>query len=322
MEPIEPAEPPEPPEPVAPPVVVAREPPRFTPSLGAVGGLFVVVGALGLIGQVADGDAGRVLTGLFALAIAAAALVARTQVDDRAVATALVVVVAVGAGAGVLLLLVDPSSVDGASSLTAPLLFAAIAWLVLFFAGPAKGRTVLLGLALVAVWLAGLTLTDPVSNLRGTVSPGAVSPVGGFDLGDALGDVGAVSLLFGAGYLIASAAFDRGRRHDVSTPFVAVGIPAIALGLVGVGADVGRAPGSLIALAIGGLVCWLGANNGRRLTTWAGAAGVAIALGVVVDVLDGESNDTASALVAIVIGVALVALCTTVLRKVDAPPTP
>jgi hypothetical protein len=329
MEPVE--------EPVA-QVVVEREPPRFTPSLGAVGGLFVVGGALGLVGQIADGDSGRILTGLFALAVAAAALIARTQTADRPpVTTALTAVAAIAAGAGVLLLLVDPSSVDGPSSFTAPLLFAAIVWLVLFFAGPAKNRPVLLGLALVAIWLAGLTLVDPTSSFRSDTRPtetptfsddgtfpeppptSTFNPFAGVDIGDALGDIGAVSLLFGAGYLIASAAFDRGHRHDVSTPFVGAGVPATAVGLIGVGADLGSTPGALVTLVIAGLVCWLGANNRRRLTTWAGAAGVAIALGVLVDKLDGTDNKTASSLVAIVIGVALVALSTTVLRRAETP---
>jgi hypothetical protein len=347
VEPVEPpaeppaeptAEPPaEPPGPT-PPAVVEREPPRFTPTLGAVGGVFVVGGALGLIGQIADGDAGRILTGLFALAVGAAALIARTQVTDRPpVATALTAVAAIAAGAGVLLLLVDPSSVDGPSSLTAPLLFAAIVWLVLFFAGPAKNRPILLGLALVAIWFAGLTLVDPTSNFRGgtrptetptfsddgtfTEAPPTITfnPFEGFDVGGALGDIGAVSLLFGAGYLIASAAFDRGHRHDVSPPFVGAGIPATAIGLVGISADLGSTPGALITLGIAGLVCWLGANNGRRLTTWVGAAGVAIALGVLGDKIDGTDNETASSVVAIVLGVALVALSTTVLRRAETP---
>jgi hypothetical protein len=329
MEPLE--------EPVA-PVVVQREPPRFTPSLGAVGGLFAVGGALGLIGQIADGDAGRILTGLFALAVAAAALIARTQVTDQpSIATALTAVAAVAAGAGVLLLLVDPSSVDGPSSLTAPLLFAAIVWLVLFFAGPAKNRPILLGLALVAIWFAGLTLVDPTSSFRSetrqadtptfsddgtfTETPPTITfnPFEGFDIGDALGDIGAVSLLFGAGYLIASAAFDRGHRHDVSTPFVGAGLPATAVGLIGISADIGSTPGALVTVVIAGLVCWLGANNGRRLTTWVGAAGVAIALGILGDRVDGTDNETASSIVAIVIGVLLVALCTTVLRRAETP---
>lgn len=328
MEPMEPVESPEPPElptPTPGPVVVEREPPRFTPTLGAVGGLFAVGGALGLIAQIADGDAGRILTGLFALAVAAAALVARTEVTDRPpIATALTAVAAVATGAGVLLLLVDPSSVDGPSSFTAPLLFAAIVWLVLFFAGPAKNRPILLGLALVAIWFAGVTLVDPTSSFRNetprTETPTITfSPFEGFDVGDALGDIGAVSLLFGAGYLIASAAFDRGHRHDVSAPFVGAGVPATAIGLIGISADLGSTPGALVTVVIAGLVCWLGANNGRRLTTWVGAAGVAIALGVLGDKVDGTDNATASSVVALVIGVALVALSTTLLRRAETP---
>ena len=350
MEPIEPVELVE-----APP---EREPPRFTPSLGAVGGLFVVGGALGLIGELVedDGDGARILAGVLALAVAAAALFARTLPRlEPPIATALVAVAAIAAGAGVLLVLVDPSSVDGLSSFTAPLLFAAIVWLVLFFAGPVKGRPFVLGLALVAVWFGGLTVVDPFDA---TSSTGVFSEIGepveddptiggfedeftfdeefefeeeepptielfpfffGFDVEGAAGDIGAVSLLFGVGYLIASAAFDRRRRGDVSTPFVAVGIPAAALGLIGVSADIGSVPGALFTLLVAGAVCWMGAAYGRRLSTWAGAASVALALGALADKINGDDNNVASSLVAMVFGVGLTALAATVFRRVDAP---
>jgi hypothetical protein len=351
VEPIEPTEPATPP--VEPPS--DREPPRFTPSLGAVGGLFVVGGALGLIGELVDddGDGARILAGVLALAVAAAALFARTLPRlEPSIATALVAVAAIAAGAGVMLVLVDPSSVDGLSSFTAPLLFAAIVWLVLFFAGPVKGRPFVLGLALVAVWFGALTVVDPFDA---TSSTDVFSEIGepveddptiggfddeftfdeefefeeeppvielfpfGFDVEGAAGDVGAVSLLFGVGYLIASAAFDRRRRGDVSTPFVAVGIPAAALGLIGVSADIGSVPGALFTLLVAGAVCWMGAAYGRRLSTWAGAAGVAVALGALADKIDGDNNSVASSLVAIVFGVGLTALAATALRRVDAP---
>jgi hypothetical protein len=326
------------------PVVAVREPPRFAPSLGAVGGLFAVGGALGLIGQLVEGDSdgGRILAGVLALLVGAAALVARTRAPDGPVATALVAVVAIAAGAGVLLILVDPSSVDGASSLTAPMLFAAIVWLVLFFAGPVKGRPFLLGLALLAVWFGALSLVDPFdtgftpdvsSRVGAPVEDGftfeedaqfeeeppiAITPAG-FDPTGAVGDLGAVSLLFGVGYLIASAAFDRQRRGDVSTPFVAAGLVATTLGLVGVSVDIGSVPGALFTLLIAGAVCWMGAAHGRRLSTWLGAAGVAIGLSVLVDKIDGRGNEVASSLIAIAVGAALVAASMTALRKVDAP---
>lgn len=339
MEPIEPVEllaasPPE------------REPPRFTPSLGAVGGLFVVGGALGLISELVDddGDGARILAGVLALAVAAAALFARTLPWlEPPIATALVAVAAIAAGAGVLLVLVDPSSVEGLSSFTAPLLFAAIVWLVLFFAGPVKGRPFVLGLALVAVWFGALTVVDPFDTTSSTgvgfeegftfedeftdeefeleEEPPTIElfPFFGFDVEGAAGDIGAVSLLFGVGYLIASAAFDRRRRGDASTPFVAVGIPAAALGLIGVAADIGSGPGALFTLLVGGAVCWMGAAYGRRLSTWAGAAGVALALGALADKIDRDDNNVASSLVAIVFGVGLTALAATVLRRVDEP---
>ena len=320
---------------------VVRERPLFAPSVAAAGGVLIAAGTLTLFGELADDDGGRMLAGVLSLLLAGAAVFAAAQAPPPPLPTACVAVAGVAVGTGVFLLLLDPSDVSGASSLTAPFLFAAIAWVVLFLAGPTKGRPFLLALALVAAWGGALSMVDPVDDVdEPTVTFEQPELDGELPFDDeqfrfepeeppvppafrsfaavesVVSQIAWTSIVFGVGYALAAAAFDRRRQVNVATPFIGVGLVALAVGLIGVGIDVGEVLGALFALVIGGAVSWYGGATGRRASTWLGAFAVAVAALVFVDQIDGEDNRVASELLAVVAGGALVAVAALVLHRV------
>jgi hypothetical protein len=359
-----------------------RPPPAFAATIGAAGGVLIVIGLATLVSELADG---RVAVGVVLLAAAAVALVAMAATADPAVRAAGVAVAALGGGSGVIALAVDPGTLGGPSDLAGPLAAVSGGWLVLYLVGPARRRPLLLGLALGGVWLTLVTLTGPsvgpdFASVGAEIGPDAGGSselfggadgtdlvVGEEDGGDLFGDgpapdasgdgpdaggpaagllaepeaepfsgfgslaggpladvgtAGFASLALGAGYLAAALVLDRRRRSGVATPFVAVGIPALAVGLAVTGADAGAVPAGLLAVAAGGALCWAGAATGRRLSAWAGAAGAAAGVVVLVDRIDAGDDPVVGGALALAAGAALVALAARVLRRLDPRPRP
>ena len=112
-----------------------------------------------------------------------------------------------------------------------------------------------------------------------TPFPGAVP--GEAALGRGAGDkslqIGIVSLLFGLAYVGALALLDRRAWRGLGTAFVLPGLVALSTGTEALGNAAKHAwVGGLLTLAAGVLIAVIGELGGRRFTTWAGGAFVAI----------------------------------------------
>ncbi|HVE97651.1 MAG TPA: hypothetical protein VNA12_00535 [Mycobacteriales bacterium] len=125
----------------------------------------------------------------------------------------------------------------------------------------------------------GTVTSDDDDRVSESINPALLFPFF-FGFGLSMAAVGVVSLVFGLGYLAAAWLLDQRELRSSATPFQAVGIAALLTGtsLVSVELD---AAGPVLHLATGGLLLWLGALAGRRLTAW---LGVALLVGGVVGV--------------------------------------
>jgi hypothetical protein len=98
-----------------------------------------------------------------------------------------------------------------------------------------------------------------------------------------------ISLLFAAGALIDAVTCDRHGRRGMATPLLFVGVVTLAAGIAFLGDDLNESGTGGMAIVAGLAVIVIGATAGRRLTTWAGGAGVAIGTILIVDTLAGDS---------------------------------
>ena len=120
--------------------------------------------------------------------------------------------------------------------------------------------------------------------------------------------IGVVSLLFGAGYFLAARQLDRRGYAGTATPFVVAGHVALPFGLAYL-ADTLEVAGTGVAFVIaGGLIAWLGAASGRRLTTIVGALEMIFGLYLVVGDAMEESSATSVGTALFVLGAVIVAL--------------
>ena len=128
--------------------------------------------------------------------------------------------------------------------------------------------------------------TDPFGTSPFGTSP-AISPIGPLTSGTsgkAL-DIGLVSAFFGIAYLGALYALDRGGRRGLATAFVVPGVVALVTGTQSFGQAAHHAwVGGALTFAAGILIGVVGDRTGRRFTTWAGAA--TVALGALIVALD------------------------------------
>ncbi|MDD9369841.1 MAG: hypothetical protein PV358_07005 [Acidimicrobiales bacterium] len=102
--------------------------------------------------------------------------------------------------------------------------------------------------------------------------------------------VGLVSLVFGAGYLVATRLLDRRGHAGTATSFVVAGHIALPIGLAYLADSLELAGTGVAFVVAGGLIGWLGAVGGRRFTTIIGALEMIFGLYLVVgDAMEGSS---------------------------------
>ncbi len=321
----------------------ARRPePRLWISLAAAGCLLAVTGLLAIVGdaQVEDsGDTGSTAPGIVLfLFVVAAGFLLMYLFREAPAATAGVTAVVLGVPPLVYFLTFDESDLPP-FSVEAVLGLSALVWLVSYAVGPGRGRPLLLGAGLLFAWLFVLqVIDDPLSSgfdtpLVDVDDPFGSDPFGegGVDEGsgdggfeDGFGDggfesdvvggggqpdltsLGITSVLFGAGYLIATRVLDRRGFAGTATSFVVAGHLALPIGIALLGDEL-EAGGTGVAFVVaGGLVAWLGASSGRRVTTIIGAIEVIVGLYLVLGDAMQDSSATSFGTALFVLGAVLV----------------
>ena len=101
---------------------------------------------------------------------------------------------------------------------------------------------------------------------------------------------------------------------SAATPFTAVGFVALVAGVVFAQAETDHVWIAGVSVVAGAVAATLGSRSGRRFTLWGGCALVASG---VLDLIAGyiKNNETASGLVAVAAGAALVALAAVLARE-------
>lgn len=314
----------------------ARRPePRLWISVAGAGCLMAVTGLLAIAGdaQVDDsGDVGSTTPGIliFLLVVVAGYLLMQFLRETPA-ATAGVTAVVLGMPVLAYFLTFDESDALP-FSIEAILGLPALVWLVSYFVGPGRGRPLLLAAGLIFGWLFALQIVEDPANARSLEPPLIEDGTIGAPFEDEYGyddeyndfeaeetrygsdgdpswtTVGVISVVFGAGYLVATRLLDRRGHAGTATSFVVAGHIAVPVGLAYL-ADTLEVAGTGVAFVIaGGLIAWLGAVGGRRFTTIIGAVEMIFGLYLVVGDAMKESTATNIGVALFVLGGVIVGL--------------
>ena len=295
-----------------------RAEPRLWISLAGAGCALAVAGVVIISGDAQVGEEGfsdgsRLPGIILCLVVAAAGYALLHWFAESPAATAGVTAIALAVPPFFYFLTFDADGVPPWSA-EGVLALSALVWLVSYVVGPARGRPLLLGTALVAVVLLAFQFTEePFSaGFEATFvdeSPFVPDePFPGDDEVTSQGDepdpttLGIVSLMFGAAYLVAGRLLDRRGFAGTATPFVVAALAAIPAGIAFLGEDLEAAGAGAAAIVAGLVVAWLGARSGRRASTVIGAGGVA--LGIVLIIADAmqESSPTSIGIALLVAG--------------------
>jgi hypothetical protein len=190
------------------------------------------------------------------------------------------------------------------------LIVSAVVWLSSYLIGPARGRPFFLGAGLIGLWFTVLELAENVFDapfesiafFAGGLGQelGAtgdvIDPTSGFeprrfDPPDPA-TIGALSLVFGVGFLLAARALDRRGGHGTATPFAVAAIPCLAVGVAGLADDLEGSGTGLLLTLIGLVLAWHGASVGRRATSWIGGAAMAAGLAIFLAEMAGDDATT------------------------------
>jgi hypothetical protein len=296
-----------------------RATPWLANAIAGGAGLLVVIGVIGFGGDLyPDHGHGPGWGGLVLCALAAAIGLVLIDRLPTVLQSTGVAMVAVGIAAAVGF--VQLPRVHGVTDLRLFFALTIVAWLAAFAAGPAKGRPLLLALAL----LMGLTwatveVADVSSNsnfLFGMASPGRSSSVGnGFTVGpDGIltpdssapngdfsfdqprepnfGALGAVSVAFGVVYLVGVAVLDSRGQRGLATAAVIPGVVAMIDTVAFFGEKANNVVvAGLLSVAAGLFVGAVGAQSHRRFTVWIGAFGATVgALVLTFKITDSTTN--------------------------------
>jgi hypothetical protein len=259
-------------------------------ALGGVGGVLFAVGAIGF-GIERRTEGGSAALGIvLSLAVFAVGYVGVVRTDGALRAAALAaLVVAVPAFWSF------ATGDESFSDTTAALLASALTWALLWVLGPTRSHGLLLGVALVGLWL--WVVAESADNGLSTDLPSGT-------------ETATVSLAVGLVYAAVAVMAERRRLRAVAATFLAVGSVAIATGAIVIGDEESAALGGVIGIVVGLGYVWIGDDAVRRYTTWVGAAGVGGGLAAIVsDVGDDDGNLLAALLLVaglVALGLALV----------------
>lgn len=231
-----------------------------------------------------------------------------------------------------------------------------VAWILAFAVGPAKGRPLLLALALlmalswatteVADWNANTNFLFGVTTPRSLSSSGngvTVNPDGTFAPDDSTppedfepphspdyGALGAVSLGFGVVYLLGVAVLDSRGRRGIATAAVIPGVVAMVdmVSFFSAKAD-SIVVGGLLSVAAGLFVGAVGTQSQRRFTVWMGAFGATVGAVLLTGKIADSTTSSGSGshagsvfgAVTIVFGVVMVVVAVFVARALREPTT-
>jgi len=284
-----------------------RPRPLLGTSLAGVGGALaalglVVIGAAQATGPGGSGVPGAILC--VVLLTGGLALLRYAPNPLRSAGTSAVAISIPMFWAFVLLVKSNPGDGDTVT------LLSAICLGLLYLFGPARGRAVLLAVALVLGWsfVAGKTGSSGTIGTLQTESRSFSSsgssyyePTTPSYLGSAL-----VSLLFGAAFFAALLRLDRNKLSGIATAFVVPAIGATAAGVILLGQEFGVVAGTMIGLGAGVGVAFVGARGQRRATAWFGAFGALVSVvGLVGYITKDASGPEAFGAAAIAGGIAL-----------------
>jgi hypothetical protein len=188
-----------------------------------------------------------------------------------------------------------------------------LAWLGTYLLVPgARGHTFFVFLA--AQGLLTYVLVKNISNVSlgfAGIGSGIVSRFNG------LGTIAAISFFFGLGYYLIAFALDRRGKHGPATALVYPAFSAMATGILAWGPDIHEGGTGVLAIVAGLAICWYGGRYGRRITCFAGAAGVVAGIFVLMD--KATTDSTTAGISFIVIGAAVVVLAVLLARGLREP---
>jgi hypothetical protein len=185
-----------------------------------------------------------------------------------------------------------------------------------------RGHTLYLGFAAVQLWSYVVVKAEPhlgealLARIISTRSiPGLVAPPSQVSFTT----VGAISLVFGIGYLLVAWWCDRTGRHGPALPLALVGLLVTLAGIAALAPDAKQIGSGLLLLVIGLAVLVYGGKAERRFTTWTAALAAGFGAVLVVTKLLQHSNATASGFWVMVLGVILVAVGALLRTALDEP---
>jgi hypothetical protein len=299
------------------PRATRRAEPRLGVVLAGAGMVLTIIGVLSWSGdELGEGTGGsdKGLGIVLSLAVVAAGYALQALYRRGPLAAAGTVAATLGVPSLLFFLTFDADkALEGEPpfSLDAVLLVSAVIWLVSYAIGPGRGRPFPLGTALVVLWLYVVEKSEGVIALPFTLFGDLVAGGLGEDLGRSQPDVtniGALSMLFAAGYYVASLLLDRTGRHGIATPVLAAGVLPLVVGIATLSDDLDTAGVGIVSVILGFIVASIGtAGIGRRFTSWFGGAGVVFGVLLLIDEAVGDSSRNAG-IVAIIVGVGVVIL--------------
>ncbi|MGH8860657.1 MAG: hypothetical protein ACRDVG_05390, partial [Jatrophihabitantaceae bacterium] len=216
------------------------------------GGTYVVEGQVAAFGSGSSGpssDSRHFLGFALALILVAVGYALIVKVRSGPLVTAGVAATALGIPVAMEFLTLDLTGGD-LINIDAVVWVSIIAYLLTYlFVRSARGHAFYLGLALLLLW-------DYVLFQAGPSTASLSRDAGGFFGGGSSGNLdtgtlAGLSLIFGIGYYLLAWYFDRSGRHGVAIAFVAVGLPAVLLGIGALAPHTKQIGTGLILLVVG-----------------------------------------------------------------------
>lgn len=258
-----------------------RPHPGFRSAVAGIGGLMVAVGVMVAIAG-DDPRRGKLIGVSLVVLLAALALRWFVKVTEVQAASVGMAVIAIPVFSGAV-------AVSEGTSGALTYLLAAVLYLAAWALQGFRGRTILLGLGLLAMVGVFSTVASDVGkdkcetylendfdrfleecqDYTGDGNSNNVLPV---EFTDNVGSQGVVFLLSAALLLGATWWLDRRGYHGAGTGAVVAGLLSALAGTATLLEDFGDTGGPVMVVVVGVLVCIVGSHGARRATTWLGAA--------------------------------------------------
>jgi hypothetical protein len=298
--------------------LVRRPEPRFTVGLAGAGVGMMLFGILLWAGNYwAHGLSNGLSTNRNLLGAGLAALVVVVgyllvvRVQRGPLGTAGVVAIGIGWPLALGFLTLDLTNRPLPLNFDAIFWVSVIAWLGTYLWVPgARGHTFFLFLAAQG-FFAYVLIKNISTSSFGVASSGLVPRFHG------VSTVAAIAFFFGVGYYLIAFLLDRRGKHGPATALLYSAFNGLLGGIVAWVPDIHAAGAGVLGVVCGLAVCWYGGRYGRRITCFAGAAGVAA--GVFTLLADATNDATTAGISFVVIGVIVVFLATAIAMATREP---